>query len=46
MARRLGIKSPIGDYLSLPLGTSEVTLMEMTSAFATFANGGDLTSSR
>lgn len=40
MARRLGIKSPIGDYLSLPLGTSEVTLMEMTSAFATFANGG------
>jgi len=40
MAHRLGIRSPIGDYLSLPLGTSEVTLMEMASAFAPFANGG------
>lgn len=40
MARRLGIESHIGDYFSLPLGTSEVTLMEMTAAFASFANSG------
>lgn len=40
MARRLGINSPLASYYSLPLGTSEVTLMELTAAFAPFANGG------
>jgi len=40
MAQRLGIESPLGDHISLPLGTSEVTLMEITSAYAAFANGG------
>ena len=36
-ARRMGIKSPIGQNLSLALGTSEVTLLELTSAYAVFA---------
>ena len=40
MAARLGIQSTLGDYFSLPLGTYEVNLVEMTTAFATFANGG------
>lgn len=40
MARRLGVSSPLGAYLSLPLGTGEVTLLELTAAFAPFANGG------
>ena len=40
MARRLGITSPLEAYLSLPLGTNEVTLLELTAAFAPFANGG------
>ena len=40
MARRLGISSPLGAYFSLPLGTGEVSLLELTAAFATFANGG------
>lgn len=40
MARRLGITSPLGSYFSLPLGTGEVSLLELTAAFAAFANGG------
>jgi 1A family penicillin-binding protein len=40
MARRLGISSHLGPYFSLPLGTKEVTLLELTAAFAPFANGG------
>jgi 1A family penicillin-binding protein len=39
-AKRLGIKSPLGPHLSLVLGTSEVTPLEMATAFAPFANGG------
>lgn len=39
-ARRLGIKSPLRPHLSLVLGTSEVTPLEMAAAFAPFANGG------
>jgi penicillin-binding protein 1A len=39
-ARRAGIRSPLGRHLSLALGTSEVTLLELTSAYATFARGG------
>jgi penicillin-binding protein 1A len=40
-ARRLGIRSPLQATPSIALGTSEVTLLEMTGAFATFANGGE-----
>jgi penicillin-binding protein 1A len=39
-ARRMGIRSPIGQNLSLALGTSEVTLMELTTAYAVLANRG------
>jgi penicillin-binding protein 1A len=39
-ARRMGIKSPIGQNLSLALGSSEVTLLELTSAYAVIADHG------
>ncbi len=39
-ARRLGISSPLQANPSIALGTSEVSLLEMTGAFAPFANGG------
>ena len=39
-ARRLGINAELAANASIALGTSEVTPLEMTSAFATFANGG------
>ncbi len=40
VARRLGITSPLKENLSLALGTSEVTLLELTAAYGVFANGG------
>ncbi|NOY53771.1 MAG: PBP1A family penicillin-binding protein [Deltaproteobacteria bacterium] len=40
LAHKLGIESPLKPYLSLALGTSEVSLMELTSAYATFAAEG------
>jgi len=39
-ARRLGIETPLQAYSSLALGTSVVTPLELTSAYASFANGG------
>ncbi|MEO0108346.1 MAG: penicillin-binding transpeptidase domain-containing protein [candidate division WOR-3 bacterium] len=39
-ARRMGVRSPLHPYYSLALGSSEVTLLEMTSAFGVLANGG------
>jgi penicillin-binding protein 1A len=39
-AHRLGIASKLEPNASLALGTSEVSVIELTSAFATFANGG------
>jgi penicillin-binding protein 1A len=39
-AQRLGIASEIKPHPSLALGTSEVTLLELTAAYAPFANGG------
>jgi len=39
-ARRMGIKSPIGQNLSLALGSSEVNLIELTSAYGVFADKG------
>jgi penicillin-binding protein 1A len=38
--KRLGITSHVGCYPSLALGASGVTLMELTAAYGTFANGG------
>ncbi len=39
--KRLGIESPIKRDLSIALGTSGVSMPELTSAFAVFANGGE-----
>lgn len=39
-AQRLGIASPLQANGSLALGTSEVTPLELVSAYAPFANGG------
>lgn len=39
-ARALGIQSQLGHNLSLALGSSEVTLLEMASAYGTIATGG------
>ena len=40
MARRLGVESPLGDNLSIALGTSDLTLLELTSAYGALANQG------
>jgi penicillin-binding protein 1A len=40
-ARRLGIASPLAEVSSLALGTSDVTPLELTGAYAAFANGGN-----
>lgn len=39
-ARRLGIEAKLQANASIALGTSEVTLLELTSAYAPFMNGG------
>ena len=39
-ARRLGIESTLPADASIALGTGEVTLLELTSAYAALANGG------
>ncbi|UCF77919.1 MAG: PBP1A family penicillin-binding protein [Candidatus Eiseniibacteriota bacterium] len=39
-ARRMGLRSRIENVLSIALGTSEVTLLELTSAFGVLANQG------
>jgi penicillin-binding protein 1A len=40
MAHKLGIESPLTEDLTLTLGTSPVTPLEMTQAYATFAARG------
>ena len=40
LAHRLGIESEMQANASIALGTSEVTLVELTSAYAPFMNGG------
>lgn len=39
-AQRLGIQGNLPANLSLALGTCDVNLLELTAAYATFANGG------
>lgn len=39
-AHKLGIKSPLNEDLSLALGSSGITLEELTKAFGVFANKG------
>jgi penicillin-binding protein 1A len=40
VARRLGVESPLQPNLSLALGTSDLSLLEITSAYGTLANAG------
>ena len=40
LAHRLGIKSKLKSNASIALGTSETSLLELTSAYTPFANGG------
>jgi penicillin-binding protein 1A len=40
-ARRLGIDTPLEAVASLALGTSGVTPLQLTGAYASFANGGE-----
>jgi penicillin-binding protein 1A len=40
VAHQLGISSDLAPEMSLALGTGEVNLLELVSAFAPFANGG------
>jgi len=40
VARRLGITSPLDPNLSLALGTSDLSLLELTSAYSALANQG------
>ena len=42
VARRFGISSPLDVNLSLALGTSDMTLIELTSAYGALANQGQL----
>jgi penicillin-binding protein 1A len=39
-ARQLGISTPLPPYLSVAIGAAEGTLLEMTSAYSAFPNGG------
>jgi penicillin-binding protein 1A len=40
LAHRMGIESPIPDVYSIALGAGDATLMELSSAYAVFANNG------
>ncbi|MBV9218818.1 MAG: PBP1A family penicillin-binding protein [Methylobacteriaceae bacterium] len=39
-ARKMGITSPLEDTVSLPIGADALTVLEMGSAYSTFATGG------
>jgi penicillin-binding protein 1A len=38
----MGIESPLSADLSLALGSSGISLLELTRAYSVFANGGTL----
>ena len=40
LSKRMGIKSPIEPFPAISLGTAEMTVLELTSAYGIFANGG------
>ena len=40
LAKRMGIESPLDPKPALSLGASGITVLELTSAYAIFANGG------
>ena len=40
VAKQAGLEAKLQPYLSLPLGSFEVTMLDITSAYCTLANGG------
>jgi len=40
MAIRMGISTPVAPHASLPLGTEEVSVIDLASSYAAVANGG------
>ncbi|MGI9415821.1 MAG: transglycosylase domain-containing protein [Hyphomicrobiales bacterium] len=42
VAHKVGLQSDLRPNPSMPLGTNEVTVMDLTAAYATFASGGRL----
>lgn len=40
LARNMGLRTPLGDTPSLPIGAAEVTVLDHTVAYAAFPNGG------
>lgn len=40
LAKKMGLRSPLPDTPSLPIGADEVTVFDHSVAFATFPNGG------
>jgi penicillin-binding protein 1A len=40
LARKMGIQSPLSPYLSMALGSFELSLLELTSAYTVFPNRG------
>jgi len=40
MTRRMGVRTPMADTSSLPIGASEMTVLDMAAGYAVFANGG------
>jgi penicillin-binding protein 1A len=46
VARRLGVTTPLKDEVGMALGTSEMSLQELTAAYAAVANGGHRVSPR
>ncbi len=40
LAKSMGLRTPLPDTPSLPIGADEVTVLDHTGAFATFPNGG------
>jgi penicillin-binding protein 1A len=42
LARRLGVKQPLASYSSMALGSFELTLPELTAAYASIANRGQV----
>ncbi len=43
VAKQIGLEAELRANPSMPLGTNEVTVMDLTGAYATFAAGGKLT---
>ncbi|SME93868.1 penicillin-binding protein 1A [Tistlia consotensis] len=41
VAHRMGITTPLAENLSLALGSSEVSVLDMATAYSVLANGGD-----